>query len=767
MGTTGAGPFSLDLRRDGPHLLVGGTTGSGKSEFLRTLVTALAVDSSPRDVTMLLVDFKGGAGFGPCADLPHVVGLVTDLDDHLVHRMLVSLRAELRRREALLADVGAADLDDPRAQVPRATGTLPRLVVVVDELRALVDAHPDTVGALVRLAAQGRSLGVHLVLATQRPAGTVTAEVQANIDLRIAFRVRDVADSVSVVEDPAAALLPADVPGRGVARPGGGPLTPFQAALVAPAEDGRATVTVRAAGSEVEPAASGAADRSATVATVVATVRRAFTASGTSPPPPPWLPPLPAELPLAGQPLGTLAVVDDPERQRQTPWVWRPEVPLWRVVGPPRSGRSQALRSLVLAATAVLPPDRLHVQVLAAGSALTALGTLPHVGTVADVDDTAAVDAVLDHLEGLPPGGAPDSVQHLLVVDGVDRLLDDVPGAPVSRADRLVRLVRDTGVGAAVAGGRELLRSRWSALAGEVLVLGPSDPLDAALLGLPVARARADRPPGGGVRGRDGREVQVVWAGPSLHGPRRPEATTGPAPWTYRALPRVVRRADLVPSPGARAGSEGWLLGAAGPQAVPCGWAPGRHGRLLLVVGPAGAGRSSTLRAVAGSAAAAGRPHAWVGADRPPGDLRGCEVVGPTDVDRLVRLRAAHPDLLLLVDDADRLDDAPVRPVLDEVVDLVERDGGAVAVVTSTTALGARFRGLDVTVARARHGLLLRPTPDDAHLLGLPRSAVSREDRPAGRGLLVRDGVAVPIQVLLDDVPLTPGRRAPRPAGAP
>ena len=92
-------------------MLVGGTTGSGKSEFLRTLVTSLAISTPPEELTFVLVDFKGGAAFGACAGLPHVVGLVTDLDDHLVTRALSSLRAELRRRERLFADVGASDLE--------------------------------------------------------------------------------------------------------------------------------------------------------------------------------------------------------------------------------------------------------------------------------------------------------------------------------------------------------------------------------------------------------------------------------------------------------------------------------------------------------------------------------------------------------------------------------------------------------------------------------------------------------------------------------
>ncbi len=307
VGSTADGPFVLDLAIDGPHVLVGGTTGSGKSEFLRTLVTGLALDSPPERLTLLLVDFKGGAAFGPCADLPHVVGLVTDLDDHLVRRVLVSLEAELRRRERMLAGVGAADVTDYQRRAPQGAEPLPRLVVVVDELRALVDEHPDAVSGLVRVAAQGRSLGIHLVLATQRPAGTITAEVQANVNLRLAFRVRDRADSVHVVEDDAAARLPADVPGRGVARGGDGALTTFQVALVAPAPTVTSPVEVRAAGLVAPGRPDREGHRSAELATVVEVVRRTHRASGGTPPRRPWLPPLPSDLGPGEVAAGTIA----------------------------------------------------------------------------------------------------------------------------------------------------------------------------------------------------------------------------------------------------------------------------------------------------------------------------------------------------------------------------------------------------------------------------------------------------------------------------
>ena len=117
MGVTEQGVFSLDLERDGPHALVGGTTGSGKSELLRSLIAALAATTDPRQLTFLLMDFKGGAAFDACARLPHTVGMVTDLDEALVERALRALEAELQYRERLLR---SAEADNLRAYHERA-----------------------------------------------------------------------------------------------------------------------------------------------------------------------------------------------------------------------------------------------------------------------------------------------------------------------------------------------------------------------------------------------------------------------------------------------------------------------------------------------------------------------------------------------------------------------------------------------------------------------------------------------------------------------
>ncbi|MEV6151114.1 FtsK/SpoIIIE domain-containing protein [Nonomuraea sp. NPDC052129] len=220
------GPFSVDLRVDGPHGLIAGTTGAGKSELLQTLICSLAVANRPDQLTFVLVDYKGGAAFKECVRLPHTVGMVSDLDGHLTQRALDSLAAEIRRRERLLLAAGAKDIDDYTGE------PLPRLVLIIDEFAALVAELPDFVNGLVDIARRGRSLGIHLILATQRPAGVVTADIQANTSLRIALRVTEPAESSDVIDLPDAAHISKSTPGRCYVKSGVGAAAAVQTARV-------------------------------------------------------------------------------------------------------------------------------------------------------------------------------------------------------------------------------------------------------------------------------------------------------------------------------------------------------------------------------------------------------------------------------------------------------------------------------------------------------------------------------------------------------
>src|SRR5690606_3215420 len=137
----------------------------------------------------------------------HTVGMVTDLDSHLVERALASLGAELHRREHILAEAGAKDIEDYVDLMRTNPGLvgMPRLLIVIDEFASLARELPDFVTGLVNIAQRGRSLGIHLILATQRPSGVVSPEIRANTNLRIALRVTDASESSDVLDAPDAA----------------------------------------------------------------------------------------------------------------------------------------------------------------------------------------------------------------------------------------------------------------------------------------------------------------------------------------------------------------------------------------------------------------------------------------------------------------------------------------------------------------------------------------------------------------------------------
>ncbi|XTR52921.1 FtsK/SpoIIIE domain-containing protein [Pseudarthrobacter sp. So.54] len=233
VGVGRSGPLLLDLQADGPHILVAGTTGSGKSELLRTLAAGLAAAHPPDRVNLLFVDFKGGSALQPLVSLVHCVGLLTDLALEEVARALASLRAEVRRREELLAAHQAADLPSYEALSP-AGRSLPHLVLIIDEFRILLDEAPQALAELMRIAAIGRALGVHLIMATQRPQGAVSADIRANVTSCIALRVQSELESLDVINSSLAAAIPVSTPGRAFLVRGNGAPEEFQTAAVTP-----------------------------------------------------------------------------------------------------------------------------------------------------------------------------------------------------------------------------------------------------------------------------------------------------------------------------------------------------------------------------------------------------------------------------------------------------------------------------------------------------------------------------------------------------
>ena len=206
VGRSTSGLVSADLTEVGPHALIVGGTGAGKSEFLTTFALSHALSYSPEQLRMILIDFKGGAGLQHLAGLPHVEHSLSDLEATQVPWLLRSLGAALRTRKRQMQ---AADV----RTWAQWEGAPPRLLVVVDEFHVLAQTHPTLMEELVSVAAQGRSLGIHLVLATQRPSGSVNAQLRATLDYRVALRCSEPSDSTAALGIPDAAYLPR-VPGR-------------------------------------------------------------------------------------------------------------------------------------------------------------------------------------------------------------------------------------------------------------------------------------------------------------------------------------------------------------------------------------------------------------------------------------------------------------------------------------------------------------------------------------------------------------------------
>lgn len=223
------GPVMLDLVDEGPHTVIGGTTGSGKSELLVSWMLALAARYSPERFVFLGIDFKGGATFDPLDDLPHCAGVVTDLDGgEEADRCANSLAAEVLRRERLLRQERVRSLDELRSAPPR-------LVVVVDEFQALLTRHPKLQQLFTDLGARGRSLGIHLVLCTQRPHAAARDALMANCAIRICLRVTSAQESQAVVGTAEAAQLPVSARGRAFLDTGDGPVQ-VQAPLSRPGD---------------------------------------------------------------------------------------------------------------------------------------------------------------------------------------------------------------------------------------------------------------------------------------------------------------------------------------------------------------------------------------------------------------------------------------------------------------------------------------------------------------------------------------------------
>lgn len=193
----------------GPHGLVAGTTGSGKSELLQTYVLAVATLFHPYDVGFVMIDFKGGGMANQFKNLPHMMGAITNIDGREINRSLLSIKAELVKRQALFAQAEVNHINDYIKLYKKGAVSepLPHLIIIVDEFAELKAEYPDFMKELISAARIGRTLGVHLILATQKPAGVVDSQIWSNSKFKLCLKVQTKEDSNEVIKTPLAAEI--------------------------------------------------------------------------------------------------------------------------------------------------------------------------------------------------------------------------------------------------------------------------------------------------------------------------------------------------------------------------------------------------------------------------------------------------------------------------------------------------------------------------------------------------------------------------------
>ncbi|NUO43559.1 MAG: hypothetical protein HOV82_16165 [Streptomyces sp.] len=829
-------PVAFDLVKDGPHALIAGTTGSGKSEFLQTFVASLATVNRPDELTFVLVDYKGGSAFKDCVRLPHTLGMVTDLDSHLVQRALASLTAELMRREHMLAAVGAKDHPEYRALRRRdpSLPPMPRLLLVIDEFATLAREIPDFIPGLVGIAQRGRSLGLHMVLATQRPAGVVTSDIRANTNLRISLRVTDAVESSDVLDVPDAASISAATPGRALVRTGHRSAMSFQTAYVGAArpQDGRTEeqsvelpdddtglwmtpLSWQGLGRPVDAPEDvedefallddeeGPTDLMALVDALV----EAAQAAGHQPQPSPWLPPLADTLTLSDLPEpaapgadGRLvpaawAREDLPRLQAQPPVFLDPNTfSHLYVLGMPRSGRSQTLRTIASALARANSCADLHFYAIdAGGGALSALEALPHTGAVVPRTDLERMGRLLNrftaelarrqelmtaHSAGnvtelraaLPPHQRPPHL--MLLIDGWDTLsalvgeIED--GRMINQVGTLLREGAAAGVHVVATSERALMAGRIAALNDNKLLLRLNDVGDYTMNGIPREQIPSVIPAGRAFRTDTGGELQVAVLPGGHSGPEQAEALrrigteaaardlgvpASARPFRIESLPATItfqqayERVGAVPRGPLMA-----MQGLGGDDVAPVWVDFSGTASTYTIVGPPGSGRSTALLSLAASLLRSGTGVVAITPRESP--LRGLErhakavvlpSATPSEDDLRAALAAAGDAVVVMVDDADLMSMSPVDTMLRDISSSGRDRSIGLAVAGPAEALVSPLSPWLGQVRRSRKGLLLSPqTISEGDILGLrlPHNVI-RVNRVPGRAFTVDEAGAL------------------------
>lgn len=803
VGRTGTEPYYLDLRSQGPHALVGGTTGAGKSELLQTWILGMATMHSPERVNFLLVDYKGGSAFAECVNLPHTVGLVTDLTPHLVTRALTSLHAELRYRERVLHRHKAKDLQAlERSGHPE---TMPSLVIVVDEFAALASEVPDFVDGMVNIAQRGRSLGLHLILATQRPAGVIRDNLRANTNLRVALRLADADDSNDVIGTDLASGFPQDVPGRAVVRMGPGRLTPFQTAYVGgwTKRDDRPAISIEETRFGVrrsllaeEESAAPAADLGPTdIQRVVAATREAATALGQGPPRRPWLPELASTYRLLDLPMRrtdaelVIGARDEPEHQRQSTSAFYPDTDgNMAVFGTGGSGKSVVLRTVAAAAGLTARGGACQVYALDFGArGLAMLQALPHVGSVIPGDDHERVARLLRTLRELIDdrairyaranagtiteyraiSGQADEPRVILLLDGIAAFRQAYEVGPNSKwFDTLQSIASDgrqVGVHLVVSADRPgSVPTALSSVIQRRLVLRLATDDDLAMIGVNPDAFAEQSPPGRGFLDDDEVQVAVLGGDPNVAEQAR----------QTQALAEVLRRGGVPDAPAIESLPERVPLSSlplevAGQPALglsdetlgPIGF-PDRGA--LLVTGPSASGRTTAVATMVmsirrrapelptvlltGKRSALASIGGWTQLGE--GDDEVAEVA--SGLVHSLQSDSGKPHLVVLEGASDFLNGS-AESGLQDLVKTCRDYGHLLIAEAEISGMGGSW-GLLAAIKAQRLGLMLQPDQMDGDaMFRTPLPRVSRAEFPPGRGFLVAGGHATRIQVALPE----------------
>jgi DNA segregation ATPase FtsK/SpoIIIE, S-DNA-T family len=445
-------PVLLDIKEPaqggfGPHGLIVGATGSGKSELLRTLVTGMALTHSPEALSFVLIDFKGGAAFAPLTDLPHVAGLITNLvdDSAMIDRVEAALMGEQQRRQRMLRAAGNLDSIRDYQRLQNSTGVsldgeplepLPYLLIIVDEFSELLSGRPEFANLFVQIGRVGRSLGMHLLMATQRLEEGRLRGLESHLSYRICLRTFSAQESRTVIGTADAYQLP-PIPGSAYLKVDNSIYQRFRVAHVSspyvsasdqaeasrvlgpwivPFEAARPALGEPEAG-PAEPAEGGPTELSAIVGRLKKVGRPVHQV---------WLPPLPAAIPMdfltdtpsirPGRGLAVrmwpqsgnlkipLGLLDLPLQQQQQPLMMDFGGPHGHlaVVGAPQTGRSTALRTVMMAGMLTHTPEELQFYCIDfGGGSLHQYIVAPHVGSVAGRTDAAMVSRTLAEIRSL------------------------------------------------------------------------------------------------------------------------------------------------------------------------------------------------------------------------------------------------------------------------------------------------------------------------------------------------------------------------------